>query len=384
MIIKNLKVTNFKSYKEITTDLRSLNVVIGANASGKSNFFKIFKFFTDLVKYNSINEVINNFNGVNNFKNLLQNEKFIQFEISGTLNVDSKNKNLGNFFYSIQLEYLITEKIIVITKESLKINYFEDNESKFFELNRDESGKIKSNQITFDFKHSSIPNIGSFLRIPFHEFIIIFNDQISRIQYYNFNISRAMQPSSLSEVLKKDLESDGSNLAVFLKNEILKNKKNTDRFNNLIKGILPYYKELNVESIFQNTYALNITETHKQDLKLYSMGISDGTISTILLISSLYFQNSVIVLIEEPESYLHPGLYHALSELIKDASDKKQIFITTHDPILASLFDVDDILLIQRDQAGFSTCTSPANKKQIKTFLDNELNIGDLMIDNLL
>ena len=38
MGIKRVEVKNFKSFKDLKIDLGKFNVVIGANASGKSNF----------------------------------------------------------------------------------------------------------------------------------------------------------------------------------------------------------------------------------------------------------------------------------------------------------------------------------------------------------
>ena len=48
MAIKRIKVSNFKSFKELDLELGNFNVVIGANASGKSNFVQIFKFIRDI------------------------------------------------------------------------------------------------------------------------------------------------------------------------------------------------------------------------------------------------------------------------------------------------------------------------------------------------
>ena len=48
MSIKKIRVTNFKSFKDLEVELGNFNVLIGANASGKSNFVQIFKFLSDM------------------------------------------------------------------------------------------------------------------------------------------------------------------------------------------------------------------------------------------------------------------------------------------------------------------------------------------------
>ncbi len=57
MIIKRIEITNFKSFKELKVDLGKFNVLIGANASGKSNFVEIFKFIRDIANYGLENAI---------------------------------------------------------------------------------------------------------------------------------------------------------------------------------------------------------------------------------------------------------------------------------------------------------------------------------------
>jgi len=57
MAITKVKVSNFKSFDELEVELRPLNVVVGGNASGKSNFLEIFRFLRDLVTYGLENAI---------------------------------------------------------------------------------------------------------------------------------------------------------------------------------------------------------------------------------------------------------------------------------------------------------------------------------------
>lgn len=57
MKIERLKVSNFKSFKQLDCKLSDFNVVIGPNASGKSNFVSIFKFLRDISKEGLINAI---------------------------------------------------------------------------------------------------------------------------------------------------------------------------------------------------------------------------------------------------------------------------------------------------------------------------------------
>jgi AAA15 family ATPase/GTPase len=56
-VIEKIRVKNFRSFKDLELNLGNLNIVIGANASGKSNFVQIFKFLRDITIHGLENEM---------------------------------------------------------------------------------------------------------------------------------------------------------------------------------------------------------------------------------------------------------------------------------------------------------------------------------------
>jgi predicted ATPase len=91
-----------------------------------------------------------------------------------------------------------------------------------------------------------------------------------------------------------------------------------------------------------------------------------------------------LTIIEEPERNIHPYLISRVVEMMKEASQKKQIIVTTHNPEIIRHADLESILLISRDKEGFSTISRPSEKEEVKTFLDNEIGIEELYIQDLL
>jgi len=57
MPIRKLTVRNFKSFKNLEVEPDNFTVVIGSNASGKSNFIQAIKFLRDIAKYGLANAV---------------------------------------------------------------------------------------------------------------------------------------------------------------------------------------------------------------------------------------------------------------------------------------------------------------------------------------
>ena len=111
--------------------------------------------------------------------------------------------------------------------------------------------------------------------------------------------------------------------------------------------------------------------------------VSDGTISTISLIIVLYFEENPVIILEEPERNIHPSLISRVMDMLKEASNKKQIIITTYNPEMVKYADLESILLTSREKDGYSVISRPNEKMGVKTFLEHEIGIEELFIQNL-
>ena len=61
-----------------------------------------------------------------------------------------------------------------------------------------------------------------------------------------------------------------------------------------------------------------------------------------------------------------------------------QIIVTTHNPEVVKYAGVDNLLLVSRGRDGFSRIYRPLEKDEIKIFLENDLGIEELFVQNLL
>ncbi|MBU4305038.1 MAG: AAA family ATPase, partial [Candidatus Omnitrophica bacterium] len=69
MSIKRIRVTNFKSFEKLEVDFGKFNVLIGANASGKTNFVQIFEFLRDIAN-SGLNNAVSMQGGVEYLRNI--------------------------------------------------------------------------------------------------------------------------------------------------------------------------------------------------------------------------------------------------------------------------------------------------------------------------
>lgn len=184
---------------------------------------------------------------------------------------------------------------------------------------------------------------------------------------------------------KTELEPNGSNLAIVLKN-ILENRKKRERISNLIKDLLPFIEDLTVEKLADKSLLASLKEIYSGKNFLPAPLISDGTINITALIIALYFEEKPLIIIEEPERNIHPYLISKVIGMMKEVSErlKKQIIVTTHNPEVVRYTDIENILLVHRDDKGFTQISRPAEKEEVKIFLENKMGIEDLYVQNLL
>jgi predicted ATPase len=109
--------------------------------------------------------------------------------------------------------------------------------------------------------------------------------------------------------------------------------------------------------------------------------LSDGMLRFLCLAASLL--NPVpppVIAVDEPESGLHPKLLPVVADMIKTASERKQVLITTHSPDLLNRFEIDDLAVITRGEEFNSKWHRPSDRKSLVEMLKDVTGetVGDL------
>jgi len=85
--------------------------------------------------------------------------------------------------------------------------------------------------------------------------------------------------------------------------------------------------------------------------------------------------------IEEPENFLHPRLLAGLAEECRDATGGTQILVTTHSPFFLNVLRPHEVRVLWRDNYGYTQCHSLDQNHQVKAFIDNGAQLGDLWME---
>jgi predicted ATPase len=408
MSINRLQVKNFKSFKDLDIELGNLNIIIGANASGKSNFINIFRFLKDISTF-GLENAVSLQGGIEYLRNInLGNKEEFEIKISNnkpniskhrfkdrkvTFVADEVNYNLKLFFSGRKNVLKVSKHISELTGNVFKVDE-EFNETDFIgkgkitlSLNNDKiCEKFESDNLTFDiddlYPIQLLDSLHLNKKLILEKFFLS-NTSVYFFDSKIFDFDPKLPKKAIPITGKADLEEDGSNLSIVLRN-IISDKDKKRKFNNLIKELLPFVKNMEVENTSDKSLLFRMQEIYSGKEFLPASFLSDGTINLTALIIALYFEKRCVTIIEEPERNIHPNLMSKLMEMMKDASKSKQIIITTHNPEIVKNADINDIYLMVRDRDGFSKIVKPKDSNSVQTFLDNDMTLDELYVQNLL
>ncbi|WAM33999.1 AAA family ATPase [Caldicellulosiruptor morganii] len=408
MKLKSLSVKNFKSFKEMNIELKDFNVVIGANASGKSNFVQVFKFLRDIINLGLENAV--SIQGDIEYLTNLKEGQGEELSIGIVCEIEDDGKfantkqNIEMTFHEMKYEFSLKEKKgspgFKIVNDCLLLKFkFKDENGKIIEgeirlshkkdklvyeiFPKGIEDKVASLVPLLYLKMDSLPQNLLLIQTPLF-FIwrrLTIDDIFRNISIYDFEPKKSKEAAPITG--KAELEENGSNLAKVVKN-ILENEEKRRKLFNLVSDILPFVNNLFVEKLPDKSLLFKLQESYFEKKDIPASLLSDGTINVIAMIIALYFEKKKFVIFEEPERNIHPFLISKVIEMMKEISRKKQIIVTTHNPEVVKYAGIDNLLLVSRGRDGFSRIYRPLEKDQIKIFLENDLGIEELFIQNLL
>lgn len=421
-MITRIEVSNFKSFKHIDIKLGKFNVIIGPNASGKSNFVQVFKFIRDIIQF-GLDNAIQMQGGIKYLQNLkIKDSEPLSFKIylSHSFIVPlekSESIKITDYIYGVKLKifnnnYEIIHEQLIVNYELIKYsdtiqkeNYDETESIKEkilkrgmiaferkngnFRLDYDHEVSILnkilsplSDYITLLKSRESSENKELLIQYPTSIIVTELNKILRDIGIYDFE-SKLIKKGLSTISGKVELEEDGRNIPIVLKKIIDDNEKRRALLD-LIEDILSFVKEIDIEKSNDRTLLLKLKESYFDNEMIPVSLLSDGTINVLVIIIALYFEKKKIIIFEEPERNIYPYLISRIVSHMDDASQNKQIIITTHNPEFVKWADIKNLIFIARDEDGFSKVYRPSEVIDLKAFLENDLGMDDLFIDNIL
>ena len=153
---------------------------------------------------------------------------------------------------------------------------------------------------------------------------------------------------------------------------------------NIISKRLGVYRSMEVHiDQLQTNPQQQESPTHIATISVdgYDLGFgSDGTLRVLELVIGLVNPGTQVLLLEEPETAVHPGLLQRLLAEIESSSRTRQVVISTHSPIIVDWASPEIVRVVERTGRQCSAARlSPEQVHWLKSYLDNDYTMSDAL-----
>ena len=362
-VLKRIEISGFKSIsaeKPQSIELNDINVIIGANGSGKSNFVSFFKMLNYMMT-GSLQYFVGENGSANNLLYLGSKKTPLLYA-----KLDFEKGDLTDTY-----EFSLVKTV----QDSLM---FSEENIFWFGKKYSLDGGHKESYLTSDsLKHKS------------ENIVKVILSKCRTFQFHDTSASSHIR-ANCSIINNKFLMSDAGNIAAIL--YLIKNKKEYQpyykRIVQYVRRILPQFDDFILEPMALNPSYIRLNWKRLGEPE-YTFGpeqLSDGSIRFIAL-ATLFLQPPEmlpnVIIIDEPELGLHPHAIDALASMIRMASRFSQIILATQSPRVIDCFESEQVIVAETDKVSGSSLFFRPDNEKLKDWLD-EYSLSQLWDKNLL
>lgn len=355
-----ISIHGFKSIKAIEKlPLGPINVVIGANGSGKSNFVGAFDFLHALREGNLASSV-GKAGGADNI-----------------LHFGRKVSPKLKFHISFDDEVNQYEVALVPTNDN---KFFVEAEWAYF------WGDKKRYNGPYGTGLTSRPDGEAGISNPSQSGIAAYvRGKLASWRIYHFHDTSSGSPLKATAKLNDNrvFRANGENLPAFL--YLLKTNYH-DSYRMIVQAvaqIAPFFSDFILEPSQLDPTSIRLEWKHVGTDRYFDVSaLSDGTLRFIAL-ATLFLQHKdfrpSVILVDEPELGLHPKAITLLASMVETVSAHTQVIITTQSPLLLDYFSPESVLVA--DRVGEATTFTRLKSEGLEGWLKS-YSLGQLWEKN--
>jgi predicted ATPase len=420
-MITKIEVQGYRLLDGFVANFNPLTVVIGANAVGKSTLLDCLQLITQCAEV-PLNTAIGWHWGLPSLLNASTGENKLGWKVTfekprnpfwSRLPLDDDQKLYyevvlhGDVQGQVQAEYEVLRKPEPEHGYSQAFKYLEATPYRRQIYSRGQHGLVPFDEAlpqTNQLRESAEKNdLGADLPVPAQEPALL----LSQIRFFNefpipssarallanmafypgFDVTRFSSLRTKAAEIKPItlLGQNGENLGTVL-HEVLTRYDYRSTANDLrefMKAAYPSLEEIHCDTTYGSPAQVLVRVREKgmqRSMELWEL--SDGMLRFLCLASALL--NPLpppFVMVDEPETGLHPRLMPVVADMIKTSAERTQVLVTTHSPDLLNRFDLTDISVMSRISEGpKATWRRPADRKTLAQMLKAVMGetLGDL------
>lgn len=383
--LRSIEASNFRSLKSVRVDLGPLNVLVGANEAGKSNFLDLIEFLGDSAR-DDLAAALDKRGGFDRVLFRGETEsRVIRIKVNACVTTNSSENALDEYELAIRNRRL-RDRTLLLRDEEFKFKRTSGRGRRITV-----SGKKAEFIDTKDQKaerQSQLPLRGDSLalstlrRLPADQGgkeVQQLADMFTGFRVFDVDADSARAPSVVGTA---SLNHNSSNLAQALQRLSQVEPASFSDMEADAKAMIPGLDA--IEFVEGGSSAPTIR------IQLRERGLSDptyledasfGTIRLLALLTLLYDPAPPqLTCIEEIDHGLHPYLFDRLVERLREASTRTQLLVATHSPALVNRLRPDELIVAERAEDG-STRLPAASSDEIAAkveAMEGRLSLGEL------
>lgn len=389
---------NFLSLKDVEVSLGDLNVLVGPNGSGKTNFLNIFRFIGDIAR----SDLVPAIEGFNGFESLIfrgslgRTQRRIELHLEGvmtehahdnardeyTLRIWSRSNPVDGRTFAI-----IRGEEVVLKRKSGRGRRITLSGGKVDVVDITKSNALTKTARKLDVQEESsglaiLRRLGEAYAAPQIESIA---QIFETLRLFDVSVAAARRPSTT--VRSENLNADASNIAAFLVYLKEEHPASFDLVREDVSFVLPGFQDFEFHTVggADSAVRLDIKETRLSGATPLARA-SFGTIRAIALFAMLHDPNPPrLTCLEEVDHGLHPYALDRLVDRLREASTRTQIIVATHSPALVNRLKPEELIVFQRDPETGATVRPEFSTKEIRQMEEvSGLGLGELWFSGAL
>lgn len=357
--ITSVSIEGYRSIRSLVEfEPGSLNLLIGANGAGKSNFLGVFRLLEAMVE-ERLQLHVGKKGGASTFLfDGPARTQQIQVRVSVSIGEDE-------YTWLATLIYAAGDRLLVQSERVLQAG-------------------PSARKVAFDVAGSALSESRLRDAAARDESLLPLCKLLGTANAYQFHntsdVSRFKQRWSVADNL--ELKADGGNLAPFLLSMRERSPGAYGRVVAYCRQVLPFFHDFVLEPE-HDTLLLRWKES-SSDLLLEASQASDGMLrvfSLLALLAQPADRLPSVIFLDEPELGLHPSAIGLVASLMRSVSHRTQIFAATQSPALLNEFDPSEVTVVER--AGRESLFKRLNTDDLAGWLE-EYSLADLWWKNVL
>lgn len=347
--LPSIKIRGYRPFNDILFRFKPIQVVVGANGSGKSSLFEFLKFIRDACYQEIPPEIVEGTIGQQIFRRPGPDRLWWSAEVD--LNQRVPLYYQGELLGPVGAMKIVFER--VITKEPLHAGF---NKGYTFLNFRDGKGHVrdpedkKFKRKEWDLKKSNQLGLGA---ITDSTLVTLFNlrEYIRGWRFYNsFHINNEKIRKSVTTSQDPVLHEDAGNLSAVLFNLMTEHPESFEELKSVVKAAIPGFRDLNVKARGGPGEVIAFWQENNIDTDLSLADLSDGTLRFIAWATLCVMPvPPTLICIDEPDQGVHPRTLPILAGLFEKASQRTQVVLATHNSYFLTQFDLKNIAVMKKE-----------------------------------